>query len=238
MSVKVPRPPVWAAFLLFLAVPGVGFSWQQPTSDPATLVTPAERPERPQKRVFGIIPNYRTSPLPVPYVPLSTHEKFSIATQDAFDRGTFILAAAFGGEAQLANSNPSFGHGPQAFAKYYGASLGDYFIGDYMTEAVFPTLFRQDPRYFRRAKGTVLSRLGYAAGQIFWTHSDQGMGQFNYSELVGNSAAVGISNIYYKDNRDASDAVSKLGNQIGVDMASNILKEFWPDILRKMSRHH
>jgi len=72
-------------------------------------------------------------------------------------------------------------------------------------------------------------------GQIFWTHADSGRGQFNYSEIVGNSTAVAISNAYYPDNRDAKDAGLKLVQQLGVDMTANILKEFWPEIDRKLS---
>jgi hypothetical protein len=75
-------------------------------------------------------------------------------------------------------------------------------------------------------------------GQNFWTHNDSGKTQFNYSEVIGNSTAVAISSAYYKDNRTASDGVSKLGMQLGVDMASNILKEFWPDLERKFRRRH
>src|SRR5260370_29445665 len=105
-----------------------------------------------------------------------------------------------------------------------------------MTEAVFPTLLHQAPRYFRRGSGGGWSRLGYAMGQIVWTHRDSGGTQFNYSEVVGNSSAVAISNAYYTDNRTAANAVSKLSVQLGVDMASNILKEFWPDLERKFTR--
>jgi hypothetical protein len=107
-----------------------------------------------------------------------------------------------------------------------------------MTEAIFPALLHQDPRYFRRGTGSGWSRLGYAMGQIFWTHTDSGGTQFNYSEIVGNSTAVAIANAYYPDNRDVSSALAKLGTQIGVDMAGNILKEFWPDLGRKLSRRH
>ena len=105
-----------------------------------------------------------------------------------------------------------------------------------MTEGVFPTLLHQDPRYFRREKGSTLSRLGYAMGQIFWTHSDRGVKQFNYSEVIGSSTAVAISNAYYRDNGTVGDAVSKLGMQLGVDMAADILKEFWPEV-RRHFRH-
>jgi len=106
-----------------------------------------------------------------------------------------------------------------------------------MTEAVFPTLLHQDPRYFRRGTGSGWSRLGYAMGQILWTHTDSGGTLFNYSEVIGNSAAVAISSASYKNNRDVGDTVSKLGMQLGVDMASNILKEFRPEIQRKFRRN-
>jgi hypothetical protein len=198
---------------------------QQTPSDPADQTE--------SKRIFWIVPNYRTSPSLTNYEPLSAGEKFKIASEDAFDRGTLALAAIFGGEAQLTNANRAFGQGGAGYGRYFGASYGDFVIGDYMSEAVFPALLHQDPRYFRRGMGSGWSRLGYAMGQIFWTHRDSGGTQFNYSEIVGNSAAVAISNAYYVNNRTAGDAVSKLGTQIGVDMAANILKEFWPDLHRK-----
>jgi hypothetical protein len=190
------------------------------------------------KRILFIIPNFKTSPTLQNYEPLSTREKFKLASQDAFDRGTVALAALFGGYDQLTNSNRSFGQGAAGFGKYFGASYGNWMIGDYMTEGIFPTLLHQDPRYFRRSTGSGWSRLGYAMGQIFWTHRDSGGTQFNYSEVIGNSAAVAISNAYYADNRTPANALSKLGMQLSVDMAANILKEFWPDLERKFRRKH
>ncbi len=201
---------------------------------------PSENNDQPResKRILGIIPNYRTSPSLQNYEPLTTGEKFKLASEDAFDRGTVGLAALFGGQGQLTNANRSFGQGAAGFGRYFGASYGDFVIGDYMTEAVFPTLLHQDPRYFRRGTGSGWSRFGYAMGQIFWTHRDSGGMQFNYSEVIGNSTAVAISNAYYADNRTASDATSRLGMQLGVDMAANVLKEFWPDLERKFRRKH
>jgi hypothetical protein len=219
----------WVVGVASMALPACSQS-----GTPAAVDTP--QPE--SKRLFGIVPNYRTAPSLENYEPLTTGEKFKIASQDAFDRGTIALAGLFGGESQLTNGNRSFGEGVAGFSKYWGAAYGDLVIGDYMTEGVFPTLLHQDPRYFRHGTGSGLSRLGYAMGQIFWTHRDSGGTQFNYSEVIGNSAAVAISNAYYADNRNAADAASKLGMQLGVDMAANVLKEFWPDLERKFKRKH
>jgi hypothetical protein len=205
------------------------------TPDPAS---PNAVPPHSDKHILGIIPNFRTTEMPDHYEPIGVAAKFKIAQQDAFDRGTVGLAAAFAGEGLLSNGNRSFGHGVEGYSKYLGGAYADYVIGDYMTEAIFPSLLHQDPRYFRKGKGSGISRLGYSMGQIFITHRDSGRLDFNYSEVLGNATGVAISNIYYKDHRTAHDAVSSVSVQIGVDMVTNILKEFWPDFDRKFRRKH
>ena len=195
-------------------------------------------PDTEHKRILWIIPNYRTFPSLKDYKPLTTAEKFKIAQQDTLDRGTFALAAAFAGLGQLTNSSRSFGQGVAGYARYFGTSYGDLAIGNYMTEAIYPTLLHQDPRYFRRGTGSAVSRLGYAVKQIFWTHTDSGGTQFNFSEIGGNATAAAIATAYYPDNRDAASVASKLGVQIAVDTTGNILKEFWPDMARKLARKH
>ncbi len=210
---------------------------QQQSADRGVAGAPIP-PDPENKRLFGIIPNYRTSPSLVHYEPLSAGAKFKLATQDSFDRGTFLLASAFAGEGQLTNANPSFGQGVKGYAHYFVTSYADWTIGDYMTEAIFPVTFHQDPRYFRKGTGSGFRRLTYAMGQIFWTHTDSGGHMFNFSEIGGNAAAAAISQAYYPDSRDAASAGSKLGIQIGVDMASNVMKEFYPDLRRWLSRKH
>lgn len=217
---------------------------QQPVADqplqPGTTKTSdaAGTPRVESKRIFGIVPNFRTSPSLQNYEPIKPAEKFKIAAQDAFDRGTIALAALFAGESQLTNASPSFGQGVKGYARYFGTSYADYVIGNFMTEGIYPTLLHQDPRYFRRGTGSGKARLGYAMAQIFWTHKDSGGTQFNFSEVIGNSTAVAISNAYYPDNRTASDSIARLGIQLSVDMAANVLKEFWPDVERKFKRKH
>jgi hypothetical protein len=235
MSVARIMQPVLIAVLVstLLATAAVAQETPPPPASPN-----GGQADQGHQRIFGVVPNYRTSPTLKDYVPLTPKEKFRMAAADSFDRGTFLLAAGFAADAQLTNATPSFGSGVHAYARYYPASLTDFVVGDFMTEGVFPALLRQDPRYFRLGTGSRWSRLGYAVGQIFWTHTDAGGAQFNTSEIAGNAAAVAISNAYYPDNRTLSANVSKLGVQIGVDMAANVLKEFSPDLDRFFSRFH
>jgi hypothetical protein len=190
------------------------------------------------RRIFGIIPNYRTSPTLTNYTPLDAPAKIRLCTEDAFDRGTFVLAGLFAAQAQWTQAAPSFGHGVPAFGRYYAAALTDLIVGDFMTEAIYPVALHQDPRYFRRGTGSAWTRLGYAVGQIVWTHTDHGTGSINVSELGGNATAVAIGNLYYPDGRTLSKNASRWGWQIGTDVGANILKEFWPDLNRAFGRRH
>ena len=126
------------------------------------------------------------------------------------------LAAVFASDGLATNSHRSFGHGSVGYVHYLATAYSDAAIANVMTEAIFPFLLHQDPRFFRRGTGSGWSRLRYAVGQIFITYTDSGRRQFNFSEFGGNSAALAISMAYYPENRSASDAISKLGLQIAL----------------------
>uniref|UniRef100_Q01P40 Lipoprotein n=1 Tax=Solibacter usitatus (strain Ellin6076) TaxID=234267 RepID=Q01P40_SOLUE len=210
-----------------------GFCQSAPNNLQPSTTTPAPQENR---RIFGIIPNNRSSPTLHPYKPLTVSEKFAMGARDSFDYGAVVLALAAAGIGQAENSNPSFGQGTQGYARYFGTAYGDVVIGNMFTTSIYPSLLHQDPRYFRRATGSTWSRLGYAMSRIFVTQADRGHSQFNYSEFLGNATAVGIANAYYPDNRKLGDNFSRFGIQIGLDMAGNIIKEFGPDLTRK--RNH
>ena len=194
---------------------------------------PAPTQAAPDKRVFGVLPNYRTASASAVYMPITTTQKFTIASKDSFDYPLVGLAAIIAAYGQLDNSNPSFGQGWAGYGKRVGTSYADQAIGNMMTEGIYPTLLHEDPRYFRRGYGSARSRLLYAASRVFITRTDSGGTRFNFSEVLGNATSSAISNAYYPDNRNAIDNVEKLGSQIGIDAASQVLKEFWPDIKRK-----
>jgi hypothetical protein len=185
-----------------------------------------------------VLPNYRTANESAVYTPITVKQKFTIASKDSFDYPLLMLGAVIAGMGQLTNDNPSFGQGMAGYARRFGTSYADQAIGNMMTEAIFPSFLHEDPRYFRRGTGTKWSRTFYAATRVFVTHTDTGSLRFNYSEVLGNAAAVAISNSYYPDNRTVSANVEKLGQQIGIDAASQVLKEFWPDIKRKFFQRH
>jgi hypothetical protein len=188
------------------------------------------------KRILWIFTNHRTTDDSDALQQLTPRGKLAIAWGDATDRSIFFQTAVLAGIGQATNSNPSFGQGMEGYAKRFGTIYGDFAIENMMTEGVFPTLLHQDPRYFRRNEGSARSRLGYAMSRLFITRTDSGRSQFNYSEVVGSATSLAISNAYYPDGRSVGNNISRYGLQLGFDAASNVLKEFWPDLKRKLPR--
>lgn len=187
-------------------------------------------------RVFGVLPNYRTTNEKEIYKPLRVKDKWLIASHDVFDPTNWVIAGVFGGIHQANDAHPEFGQGVQGYAKYYATAYLDQAVGNIMTEGVFATVFHQDPRYFRKGTGSFSSRLGHAMGQSFVTRSDSGQRQFNSSEWVGNAVATSMQNLYYDDSRNARANAENYGAAMLTDMASQILKEFWPDIKKHVHK--
>lgn len=185
------------------------------------------------KRIFGVLPNYRTAEGSAPFVPITAKRKFIIATKDTFDYPSYFLGGAFAGISQLENSNPSFGHGLKGYAKRYAANTADQDLGNFMTEAIMPTLLHEDPRYFRKGRGSIMGRVGYAASRVVVTKNDSGSTGFNFSEFVGNGAVASVGNLYYPDEKGFDPTMQRMFTQIGTDAVSDVLKEFWPDVKRK-----
>src|SRR5262249_33603357 len=157
------------------------------------------------------------------------------ATLDNIDPFNFMIVGIYAGVEQLANSYPGYGQGAKGYAKRYGANLADGTIANYMTEAIMPTLLHQDTRYFRLGEGRAWKRVGYAMSRVLSTHRNDGSWTFNTSEIAGNAIAAGISNLYYPaDSRTAENTAEKFALNVVSDAGFNVLKEFWPDMRRKI----
>jgi hypothetical protein len=214
-----------------------GTTLAQQSDKPAPGTPAADKDQTPDKRIFGVLPNYRTAEMTAEYRPITARQKFTIATRDSFDWPVYFVSGAFAALYQMENQNPSFGQGLKGYAHRYVTSYGDQAIGNMMTEAIVPTLLREDPRYFLKSQGGTWKRIGYAASRVMVTRTDAGGSRFNFSEWLGNGATAAIGNLYYPQARGASDTFQRAYTQIATDAFSNVLKEFWPDIKRRWFTH-
>ncbi|MGD0987288.1 MAG: hypothetical protein ABR874_05735 [Candidatus Sulfotelmatobacter sp.] len=198
---------------------------------PSTASSPNEEYGKQNKRILGIIPNYRAVSANEHLPPLDFKGELWLATQDTFDYSDFIFVGALAGVDMASRSQPTFGQGAQGFGKYYWHVFVDGGIENYMTEAIVPAATKEDPRYYTMGKGGFIKRTGYAVSRLFITRTDSGGRTFNLSEVVGAGAAAGIGNAYYPaESNQWVKTYQRWGTQVGLDGVFNVIKEFWPDI--------
>jgi hypothetical protein len=210
------------------------------TDDPPTVQGKSTRdPTVPQNdRILWTLPNYLTVENASSLPPITARQKFKLATEETFDPVEFGFVGLAAGVNQATNANPTFGQGLKGYGKRYALELGDNTIENYMAEAIFPSVLRQDPRYYQMGKGSLLHRAGYAATRTVVTRSDSGKTQFNLSETLGSGLAAAISNAYHPGPRTLGSSLSIWATQLGWDAVSFEMKEFWPDVHRFLVRGH
>jgi hypothetical protein len=189
-------------------------------------------------RLFFALPNFLTLENAGQVPPLTAGQKFKVVARGSFDYILIPWYGALAGISQAENSEPGYGQGAQGYGKRFGAAFADGTIENFLTGAILPSVLHQDPRFFQESDGTFLHRTGYAISRIFVTRTDSGHQQFNFSEICGSAAAAAISTYSYHPSADRTlpNTASVWGTQVGYDTLTYVVKEFWPDIRRKLSK--
>ncbi len=189
----------------------------------------AVQPARPEET--GLQPS-------LPHQQLSNREKFDVFVQYTYSPYTFAGAAFDAGLAQAAGAWYSYGGGMEGYGKRYGASLADSESGAFFGRFLFPVLLHQDPRYLRSTSLHTKPRIGYALSRVLVTHDDSGNKQANFSLILSVFAASGMSNAYYpREDRGWGDTAVRAGGGFLSVAEMNLLREFWPDIMRRFRKH-
>jgi hypothetical protein len=207
------------------------------------LVAQAQLPDAPSSNAskakaskhHGIGPYTGSGIVSDPFQPLTAGQKFGFAARQAFGPLAYPGVAFIAGINQATDAEPSWGQGAEGYGKRYGAAFTDQAVGTMLSKAVLPSMFGEDPRYFRQASGTFGQRAGYALSRIFVTRRDNGRNGPNFALLLGAAATAGISRAYYPDvDRTAGNTLRVFGAQIGTAAAWNAFYEFWPDVRHAM----
>jgi hypothetical protein len=209
-------------------------------------------------RLFYALPNFLTLENAGQMPPLTAGEKFKVVFLGSFDYIQIPWYGFLSGISQAENSEPGYGQGAEGYGKRFGAAFADGTIENFMVGAVFPSMLRQDPRYYQLGKGSFMHRTEYAVSRSFVTRTDSGHEQFNYSEIVGGMVSAAFSTntyhprafittrydpttgtltyIHNASDRTLPNTASVWGTQLGYDTLTLVVKEFWPDVHRWMQR--
>lgn len=166
---------------------------------------------------------------------LEVKDKFKLSVAETVDPLTILDVAFSAGLSQARNSDPRFGQGTEGYAKRFGASLADQASGYFFKDLAYPTIFFEDPRYYRLGQGKAGSRLLHAVEHSVLAHRENGATMFNFSEWLGTVTAASLANLYHPGNRRGfSPTAERVGYSVGSDIGFDVLREFFPEIARKL----
>src|SRR3989475_6042047 len=91
-------------------------------------------------------PHYKPGAVLCSFAP---KDKFILFVQDTIDPVTFLGVGFDAGIDQAQNSDPTFGQGAAGYGKRFGANFADEASSTFFKDFAFPSLFSEDPRYYR-----------------------------------------------------------------------------------------
>ena len=83
------------------------------------------------------------------------------------------------------NQFPGYGQGSQGYGKRFGAALADSVDAGFWSNFAYPTLLKQDPRYFRLGEGSFSRRVVYGIKQDLFATPTRVGAPFNFANVLG-----------------------------------------------------
>lgn len=171
-----------------------------------------------------------------PYTPISTSSKaaiFAYRTIEPAALGKSLVTAGFN---HWQNSPEEWGQGMAGYGRRYGHKLATRGVESGFGFVVAAAL-HEDPRYFRLSEGGLWRRVGHALKNTIATRKDDGSSSIALWRISAKVGGQFVSNAWRPDRYHPTDAtLGRAAVSVGYDGLSNIFKEFWPDIRRKVFR--
>ncbi len=167
--------------------------------------------------------------------PLSVKQKFHLFVKNSLAPAT-VLGSAFGAGVGQATDSPSgYGQGAEGYGKRFGASLATGASSSFFGGFIITSIARQDPRFFIHGEGTFRERLGHAITRVVVAPRDRGGYGFNWGGVFGPLGAEALANTYLPaQEQTGARTMSRYGMGLATGAGLNILKEFWPDIFKRL----
>lgn len=163
----------------------------------------------------------------IPVATLRTRQKFEMAYRKTVDFSFPVESVMFAGFDVVANYGPNYGKGPEPFGELFLYNAANLSSTYFLTDGVLPTVFHQDPRYFRKGSGSVPSRIWWALRSEGVAFSDQGRQMPNYSVILGFGMSTALSNAYSPASSNTfGNTMQRYAVKFGVSFGLNVMREF------------
>jgi hypothetical protein len=160
--------------------------------------------------------------------------KFILFAHDSMDPVSLPAAEFNAGLDHASNNDPTFGQGGFGYTRRFGATLASQTTSRFFGDFLYPTVFSEDPRYYRMGQGNKGARLLHAVGHTLVARRDNGQPMFNFTEWLGTASSVALNNLYHPGHQEGVAAATRNGVfEMLQGMGFDVLREFWPEVARK-----
>jgi hypothetical protein len=166
---------------------------------------------------------------------LSSKQKFELFADESVAPSRFLSSAAGAGISQARNSLSGYGQEAGGYGKRFGSSMATAASTNFFGTFLISSLLHRDPRYFVTLHGGAAHRIGYALSRIVVARTDDGKDAANWAGMLGPLLAESLANSYLPvKEQTAGQTLQRYGLRIGLNTASNALREYWPTIFRNL----
>jgi hypothetical protein len=166
---------------------------------------------------------------------LSRKQKFDLFADESVAPSRFLSSAAGAGMGQAQNSIAGYGQEWGGYGKRFGSSMATAASNNFFGTFLISSLLHRDPRYFVTLHGGPGHRIGYALSRIVVARTDEGKDGANWAGILGPLLAESLATSYLPvKEQTAGRTFQRYGIRIGLNTASNALREYWPTIFRSL----
>jgi hypothetical protein len=209
--------------------PGFLFSSSSSSADPdSASFDPAPKP------VFKHTPHLHVVVLPGEIAdPMTVRYKVAAGLKNSVSLFSATGWLASAGWGQLTDRSPNYGTDSGAFGQRLGAAAIHGISNGVFSNALFASIFHEDPRYYVMGTGhPFLKRLVHASTRCIITRTDSGHSTPNFALFAGNAAGAALTVTYFPaENTTFGEVVETFGGSLGGSALGFVVDEFIVDAL-------
>ena len=186
---------------------------------------------------LSVSPLFAQSPAsPGVYVPITGAQRAEWIVDGTIARRS-LAVGAIGDAWQTAWNTPEeWGRGWSGVGKRYAAREADVTLSNSI-EAGLGAMWGEDPRYIRAPRGSVRSRIRYAAAAVMLAPRRDGRLAPAWGRYAGNVANNLIENAWLPASvTSPGQTLLRCATGFAGRLAGNLFDEFWPDIKQRFRR--
>jgi len=167
--------------------------------------------------------------------PLTREQKFVLAVRSSVSPYAIVGSGISAGISQARDTYTGYGQGAEGYFKRFGATMG--FVATYNMLGTFAiaSMLHEDPRYFVQNDPSFRKSVRYALTRVAVTRMDNGNDGVNWAGLLAPLGASAVMNTYVPaDSQGVGDTFSRWGIALAIQAGTNVLKEYWPRINKKL----